>query len=55
MFPSGRYLLHAVIDRIPVHSREAGVVDHFDDLLPGHFYFACGGVCVGEFAAVGEV
>ena len=39
-----------------LHRLEAGAVDHFDDLLFGHFYFAAGfdGVAVGELAAVGD-
>src|SRR4051794_31002672 len=49
-------LLHSVIDGISFYGLEAGAVDHFDDLLFGHFYFAAGfdGVAVGEFAAVGD-
>src|SRR2546421_6148821 len=33
-----------------------GAFDHFDDLLPGHFYFAAGfdGVAVGELTAVDD-
>ena len=53
---NGRDWFHAVIDRISFHSFEAGTLDHFDDLLLGHFYFAAGfdGVAVGELAAVGD-
>jgi len=32
----------AVIDRISLDHLEAGAVDHFDDLVLGHFYFAAG-------------
>ena len=51
-----RTLFYVVIDRIPFHGLEASAVDHFDDLLLGHFDFAAGldGVAVGEFAAVGD-
>src|SRR5436190_9206911 len=56
MLVSGPNSLDSVIDRISFHSVEAGTVDHFDDLLFGHFYFAAGldGVAVGELAAVGD-
>ena len=49
-------LLHAVVDGVAFDGVEAGAVDHFDDLLFGHFYFAAGfdGVAVGELAAVGD-
>ena len=46
--------LYQVINRIYLNSLKAGAVDHFDDLLLGHFYFALVGVAVGEFAAVGD-
>ena len=48
--------LHAVVDGVAFDGFEAGAVDHFDDLLFGHFYVAAGfdGVAVGEFAAVGD-
>ena len=39
-----------VIDRIYLHSLEAGAVDHFDDLLLGHFYFAVARIAVGELS-----
>ena len=43
---------NTIIHRIPFHGFEAGAVDHFDDLLLGHFDFAArfDGVAVGEFA-----
>ena len=49
-------LIDAIINRISFHGLEAGALDHFDDLLLGHFYFAAGfdGVAVGELAAVGD-
>jgi hypothetical protein len=43
----GWSLFNAIIDRIPLDGHKAGAVDHFDDLLFGHFYFAFGGVGVG--------
>ncbi len=33
---------NAIIHSIPFHSLEAGTVDHFDDLLLGHFDLAAG-------------
>ena len=49
-------VLDSIIHRIPFDGFETGAVDHFDDLLFGHFYFAAGfdGVAVGELAAVGD-
>ena len=43
-----------VVHSVSFDGFEAGAVDHFDDLLFGHFYFAAGfdRVAVGEFAAV---
>ena len=50
-----RNLLHAVVDRIPFHSLEAGVFDHGDEFLFGHFYLAVfNGVAFGELAAVNK-
>ena len=48
------YLLHRVIDGVAFDGFEAGALDHFDDLLFGHFYFAPGldRVGMGELAAV---
>jgi len=40
-------LLYSIIHGIPFNSFEAGAVDHFDDLLIGHFYFAIARVAVG--------
>jgi hypothetical protein len=46
----------SVIHRIPFHRLETSALDHFDDLLFSHFYFAAGldGVTMGELAAVGN-
>ena len=35
-----RNRFHPIINRIPFHRFEAGSLDHFDDLLLGHFDFA---------------
>jgi hypothetical protein len=32
----------AIVDGVAFDRFEAGAVDHFDDLLFGHFYFAAG-------------
>jgi hypothetical protein len=46
----------AVVVGISFDGLETRAVDHFDDLLFGHFHFASGfdRVAVGEFAAVGD-
>jgi hypothetical protein len=46
----------AVVEGVTFDGFEAGAVDHFDDLLFGHFYFAAGldGVALGQLAAVGD-
>ncbi len=36
-------MIHAVVDGVAFDGVEAGTVDHFDDLLFRHFYFAFGG------------
>jgi len=50
------FLLHrrdAVVDGIAFDGLETCTLDHFDDLLFGHFHFAIlDGVGFGEFAAV---
>ena len=35
---SGRDFLHPIINRIALNSFEAGVFDHGDEFLFGHFY-----------------
>jgi hypothetical protein len=49
-------LLHAVVDGVSFDSLEPGTLDHFDDLLFVHFYFAAGfdRIAVDELAAVGD-
>jgi hypothetical protein len=44
----------AIVDGVAFEGFEAGALDHFDDLLFGHFYFAFAGVAEGEFAAFGS-
>lgn len=48
------YCRDAVVDGVAFDGLEAGAVDHFDDLLLGHFYFVArfDEVAVGEFAVV---
>jgi len=50
------HFLKAVVDGVAFDGFEPGALDHLDDLLFGHFYFAAGfdGVAVGQFAAVGD-
>jgi len=45
----------AIIHRIPFNRFEAGVFDHGDEFLFGHFYLAVfDRVAFGELAAVGD-
>jgi hypothetical protein len=48
-------LVDTIIHRISFHGLEPGAVNHFYDLLFGHFYFAAGfdGVAAGEFRRTG--
>ena len=53
MITSRATFLDTIIHGIPFHSLEAGVFDHGDEFLFGHFDLAVfDGVAVGEFAAV---
>ena len=47
LITSRNCILNAVVDGVAFDGFETRTLDHFDDLLFGHFYFAFGGVGVG--------